>query len=104
MNFNPFRMASFFLLPNKFNIAIGNPLGMHQKSFDFFVDFCREIISQRKQLVNDGGDGKRNDLVQLLMDAFVYEDELEGSNYDSLAASVEHGKKYQFKQIKTNKI
>src|SRR5690606_36061276 len=53
---------------------------------EFFIQPCKQIIDQRKR---DPDGAKRNDLVQLMMDSFVYEHELTDSNYDKLTASIE---------------
>ena len=84
------RFLAVFMLPQSFNRLIGNSVGFNDKHFNFFRDISRAVIKQRKQLGN--GTAKRNDLVQLMMDAFVYENELQDTNYNKLTASAEDGK------------
>lgn len=66
-----------------------NSLALDDRVVDFFVNLSKAIIKQRK---SESGNGrKRTDLVQLLMDSFVYESELEGDNYDKLTATADNG-------------
>ncbi|KAH9402684.1 hypothetical protein TYRP_015432, partial [Tyrophagus putrescentiae] len=72
---SPYRALFFFTMPKWINSFVG------------------EIIRQRKSQNSDGNTKvKYNDLVQLLMDAYVYENELDNSNFDNLAASMENDK------------
>lgn len=83
-------------MPKKFNKWIDNETGGDPKVFNFFIELSREIVNQRKKQA--GSKNKRNDLVQLMMDAFVYDEDLKG--FDKLEATeendhenVEHEKK-----------
>src|SRR5699024_4534916 len=82
------RLVSFFAMPKQFNKLVGAELGLSMKSFNFFVNLSKSIIAKRRE---EGGKVKRNDLVQLMMDAFEYEDELNGDQYDNLTATVDNG-------------
>ena len=57
------------------------------KSFNFFRDLTKSVVDQRKKDSKTGM--KRNDLVQLLMDSFVYETDLDNTNYDKLTATAD---------------
>lgn len=46
------------------------------------------MVRQRKAAAPGSG-AKRNDLVQLMIDAFVYETDLENTNYEKLTATAE---------------
>lgn len=82
------RVIAFYSLPQMVNKWLGNTIGMDDRAFDFFTNVSKEIIKQRR-----AGDGKkRNDLVQLLIDAFVYESDLKTKNYEKLAATADNGK------------
>ena len=52
---------------------------------NFFIELSREIIKQRRRQTG----AKRNDLVQLMMDAFVYDEDLKG--FDKLETTEDHG-------------
>ncbi|KAJ6223022.1 hypothetical protein RDWZM_001567 [Blomia tropicalis] len=88
MDFKAWRILAFFALPIKVNRWLDNSLGFSDWRFNFFVNLSRTIIHQRKN-----GKNKRNDLIQLLMDSFVYENQLKGNNYESLTASADHDMK-----------
>ena len=66
-------------------------------SFNYFRNLTQTIVEQRKSLASSTSNGsskvvqKRNDLVQLLIDSYVYEDELKGGGYDKLTATMEEG-------------
>ena len=56
------------------------------ESFEFFINLTKEIVKKRKN-----ENFKRNDLVQLMMDAYVDENELNRVNFDQLTASLDEG-------------
>lgn len=89
VDFAVWRIISFFVLPNKINHLLNNSVGFDDRIFNFFINLAKEIVKQRK---TGGQSVKRNDLVQLLMDAYVYESDLKGDNYEKLTASADHGK------------
>lgn len=94
-DFKVWRFALLFLLPDAVNRAIGNSIGLSDKRFNFFRDLARAIIKQRKEakLAANGEKSKqRSDIVQLMIDAYVYEDNLRETNYEKLKASAENGK------------
>lgn len=55
-----------------------------QENFDFFRQLAKQVVKQRRE-----GNVKRNDFVQLLMDACVDENDLKKSSYEHLTASNE---------------
>ena len=81
--FSILRLMSIFLLPTfllKF-LDLRNPL--NPRAFEFFVNLSKEIVRQRKTQKS-----KRNDLVQLMMDAYVDEKELNNTDYQHLSSSM----------------
>lgn len=84
------RFLAFFTLPKKVNKWIGNDIALDMNLFNFFIDLSREVIRQRKEGVVKKSH-KQTDLVQLLIDAFVYEDDLKDGNYDKLTATADNG-------------
>ena len=99
-DFSNLRIIAFFFLPSKINKWLKNSIGMNEESFDFFVKLSREVIKQRKE---GGTKVKRNDLVQLLIDSFVFEEDLHKSNDGKLTASADHGKLYFYYFLQTQK-
>ncbi|XP_017492981.1 PREDICTED: cytochrome P450 3A9-like, partial [Rhagoletis zephyria] len=98
-DFNFFRFVLLFLLPKKFNKWINNETGGDPKVMNFFIDLSREIIKQRRRQTG----AKRNDLVQLMMDAFVYDEDLKG--FDKLETTEDHDhEKTVEKEHKTGSI
>lgn len=90
---SPYRALFFFTMPKWINSFVGVNHFFNPDSFDFATRLMKEIIRQRKSQNSDGNTKvKYNDLVQLLMDAYVYENELDNSNFDNLAASMENDK------------
>ncbi|XP_017462841.1 PREDICTED: cytochrome P450 3A12-like, partial [Rhagoletis zephyria] len=91
-DFKVWRFALLFLLPDVVNRAIGNSIGLSDKRFNFFRDLARAIIKQRKEakLANGGKNKQRSDIVQLMIDAYVYEDSLRDTSYAKLTASAEN--------------
>lgn len=59
-------------------------MGFTEKAFDYFANLTRSILKNRKET-----NVKRGDLVQLLMDAFVYEADLKNATYDNLTVDTE---------------
>lgn len=53
-----------------------------QEDFAFFRQLAKQVVKQRRE-----SSVKRNDFVQLLMDAYVDENELKQTSYDQLTAS-----------------
>lgn len=90
---SPYRALFFFSMPRWINSLVGVNHFFNPESFDFATRLMKEIIRQRKSISGKGDKDKvkHTDLVQLLMDAYVYENELNNCNYDSLAASMENG-------------
>lgn len=88
LDFKAWILLSFFAMPKRFNRWVGAELGFNMKPFNFFVDLSRAILAQRKA---ENGKVHRTDLVQLMTDAFVYEDELQKTNYDKLTATADNG-------------
>lgn len=87
MSSSTIRMTAFYAFPTKLNTLFGNPVALDLEGFNFFINFAKEILKQR-QAAPEAVDGstKRNDLFQLMMDAFAYEDDLKGENYDKLTS------------------
>lgn len=89
---SPYRALFFFAMPKWINSLVGVKHFFNPDSFDFATRLMKEIIRQRKSNISGKGDQvKHSDLVQLLMDAYVFENELDNSNYESLAVSMENG-------------
>ena len=82
---SPFRILSFLSFPRWFNNLVGIKYPFEANSFEYLTGMIREIIRQRKQ-----SNVRREDFVQLLMDTFVYENELD-SGFDKLTASADNG-------------
>lgn len=95
---NPLRILLSYGLPMWVNKLLGNELFFDMKPFQFFGELSREIVKQRMvEAKNHRLSQKRADLIQLLMDAFVYEDELmQTGNYDKLAATMDSDGKALF--------
>lgn len=85
--FSWLKIATQTILPKKFNQLIGNTSRSDPRSTQFFIDLSREIVRQRKSQMHDKNFKKPNDLVQLLVEAFVYEEDLKKINYDHLTAT-----------------
>ena len=84
-NFNPLKVASILILPRRILDLLGLRHFFRQDSFEFFVSLTRNVIEQRKN-----AKVKPNDLVQLMIDSFAYEDDLKEVSYDKLTASIEN--------------
>lgn len=89
LDFKAWILLSFFAMPKRFNRLVGAELGFNMKPFQFFVDLSKAIIRQRQ--TEKDNKIKRTDLVQLMLDAFIYEDELQEKNYDKLTATGDNG-------------
>ncbi|XP_017463212.1 PREDICTED: probable cytochrome P450 6a14, partial [Rhagoletis zephyria] len=59
-------------------------MGFTERAFDYFAKLTKSILKQRRE-----SSGKRGDLVQLLMDAYVYENDLKNATYENLTANTE---------------
>jgi len=59
-------------------------MGFKPEHFNFFRDLGRQVVKQRKE-----NKLKRNDLIQLLVDANVTEHELKDGDYNKLTADFE---------------
>ena len=83
--FVPFKLIGLLAFPRWLNNLMGIYYGFRDEYFNFFANLTRTIVQQRKQQKSP----VRNDLVQLLIDAFVYENELENTSYKKLAADMD---------------
>ena len=81
-----FRAIAIFLFPPKLLKMLNILLLADPDAFEFFVNLTQEIVRQRKTQ-----QFKRNDLVQLMMDAFVDEKVLEKTDFEQLSASLDDG-------------
>ena len=89
-HFNPVRLGAVFALPRRFLHIIGIKTIFPDDALEFFVNLCKSVIQDRKEQANAAAATKRNDLLQLLMDAFVYEKELKNmTNFDQLTVDIE---------------
>src|SRR5690625_3197442 len=80
------KAIAVFAFPRFINRLLGVKTASPDSSTEFIVQLCKQIVDQRKR---DPDGAKRHDLVQLMMDSFVYEHELTDSNYDKLTVSLE---------------
>lgn len=85
-----------FTMPKAVNHFFNLRLMFPADSFNYFRNLTQTIVEQRKSGKSNGSSkvvvqNKRNDLVQLLIDSYVYEDELKGGGYDKLTATMEEG-------------
>ncbi len=84
-----------FTMPKAVNHFFNLRLMFPADSFNYFRNLTQTIVEQRKSGKSNGNGNvvqkKRNDLVQLLIDSYVYEDELKGGGYDKLTATMEEG-------------
>ncbi len=83
--FDPFKMMVAFSMPR----FICDLLNVHHlfpnESFQFFVDLTSKIVEERKVKPAK----KNSDLIQMMIDSFTYEEDLENDTYDSLTASMD---------------
>ena len=84
---DPIRSAAILILPRKILKFLKIEHFFTPKIFQFFIDLTRHVVDQRKS----GQTSKRNDLVQLLMDASVDQKDLDQMNYDKMIVSDEKG-------------
>ena len=84
---NPIRAISVFMLPKRILKFIGIEHFFSPKIFQFFIDLTRHVVAERKS----GQTNKRNDLVQLMMDASVDQKDLDAMNYEKMIVSDEKG-------------
>ena len=84
---NTWKVLCFLVLPRRLNDLLGVRFQFTDKYFDFFADLTREIVKQRRSNVTQ--QKRHTDLVQLLIDAFVFEDELKNINFNKLAAHMD---------------
>ena len=89
------RFLAQMIFPRSVNRLFGNTVPVSPGPFNFFIDLSREIVRQRKASLNTK-QVKRNDLVQLLIDAFAYEEE--ATDYQKMTA--EMGDKGNFDTVK----
>ena len=104
------KMIFAFSFPRWFNNLIGVQHNFRQRNFDFFVQLTQTIVRQRKAEKEKaeangttGQQSKRNDLVQLLIDGYITEGDLQqmNKNLDKLSAEIE-GKFVKFFLFKQN--
>ena len=67
--------------------AINVTTWFDQGSFQYFIDLTRQILRQRKVEEEENEKVKRNDFVQLMVDSFVYDQDLADQDYDKLTAT-----------------
>lgn len=88
---NPLKVLSMLIMPKCFNNFFNLRIVFPEKNFNFFRDLAKTVIRERKE--GNKNQTKRNDLVQLLVDSYVYESDLKEENenraYEKLAASME---------------
>ena len=105
------KMIFAFSFPRWFNNLIGVQHNFRKRNFDFFVQLTQTIVRQRMKAEKEKADtngttgqvSKRNDLVQLLIDGYITEGDLQqmNKNLDKLSAETE-GKFERFFQLKQN--
>ncbi|KAI2810612.1 hypothetical protein BLOT_001775 [Blomia tropicalis] len=84
-NLNGFKLALSYALPRPLLNLLGITTFFPDNSLKFFIDLTSKIIEDRKSKPNVKG----NDFIQLMIDAYAYEDDLKTSNYDSLTATMD---------------
>ncbi|KAH9394160.1 hypothetical protein TYRP_021294 [Tyrophagus putrescentiae] len=93
------KMIFAFSFPRWFNNLIGAQHNFRKRNFDFFVQLTQTIVRQRMKAEKEkaeangttGQQSKRNDLVQLLIDGYITEGDLQqmNKNLDKLSAEIE---------------
>ena len=83
-NSNPVKVMTVQTMPRRLLTAMGITSFFPDDSLQFFVDLTSKIVEQR--MANPLK--KRNDLIQLMVDSFTYEEDLKSNNYDTLTASI----------------
>lgn len=81
-NINSFKFAASFTLPRLILDLLNIKVFFNQEAFEFFINLAKQIVYKRRS-----SNIKRNDLVQLLMNACIDEKELKDFSYDKLTAS-----------------
>ncbi|KAJ6220315.1 hypothetical protein RDWZM_006127 [Blomia tropicalis] len=82
---SPFRAISAFAMPYWFNKLFKIQHMFNKEAIEYFVKLVVQILKNRKS----GATSRRNDLVQLLMDAYTYEDDVKLHNdYERLTANI----------------
>ena len=90
-----FRALMALSLPQWFNKMIRNTAnGNSNETVEFFIELSRNLIKQRQmEKLNSANSAKRTDIIQLLMDAFVYENDNDNEkSYKNLEVSMLEGK------------
>ena len=85
---SPLRILPLLMFPLWLNNLLGIKIAANYKSAIFFIELVYQVIKQRKANPNF----RRNDLVQLLLDAKVDLNEVRETSYDKLSASMNEGK------------
>ena len=86
-DFNMIRILSVALFPKFVTKFLNIQSEFSPKALDFFTNLAKEIVRQRKTTKL-----RRNDLVQLMMDAYVDEKELNNTDYQHLSTTMNEGK------------
>ena len=81
--FGKLKIIYFLLIPRSIRKLINNYL-VKEWDNQFFIDLVKQVIKQRRET-----SVKRNDFVQLLMDARVSENEIASQDLQKLTASEE---------------
>ena len=91
--FNPIVFLLGTTMPKWFNNLVDIRYAFPKKSFNFFKELVKSVINHRREDIKEH-EKKRNDLVQLLIDAYVYENEFEEliykNDYDKLTATADN--------------
>src|SRR5699024_2603086 len=87
-NISPFTGLCFFTMPRWFNDLVGVRHVLNANAFEYMRQYIQAILKRRQS-----GAEKRNDLMQLLINASISEDELKSGGYDKLAADMEQNGK-----------
>ncbi|KAJ6221922.1 hypothetical protein RDWZM_000467 [Blomia tropicalis] len=89
-NFNPLKLAAVYSLPRSVLKSIGIRTIFPDDSLEFFVKLCRKIIqTRRRNKESQTNARKRTDLLQLMMDSFVYDKDLKATNYHRLGVDMD---------------
>lgn len=81
-----FRILAIVLLPVPILKLLGIRTFNNPKSFEFFVKLSKEIVRQRKTQKFH-----RNDLMQLMIDAYADENQLNNKDFQHLSSSMNNG-------------
>ena len=85
-DFSMFRILAIILLPKTLLKLLNIRTANNPRVLDFFINLAKEIVRQRKTKKS-----KHNDLVQLMMDAYVDEKDLNKADYQHLSATMNDG-------------